>query len=93
MVTGRPRVAAREIERAVRRVGAEIIDERLSAISPLLNELYQRLRLHASQRCTIDYRIRGDVRRFLSLKVGDDLNLSSCSAAGQTPRGWTGLFS
>jgi len=59
--------SARKIERAVKRVSAEIIDERLAQISPLLNELYQRLRPHADWR-TIDYRIRGDVKRFLSLK-------------------------
>ncbi len=57
--------AAREIERSVKRVSAEIIDERLAQISPLLNELYQRLRPHADWR-TIDYSIRGDVRRFLT---------------------------
>lgn len=60
---------AREIERSVKRVSAEIIDERLAQISPLLNELYQRLRPHADWR-TIDYSIRGDIKRFLSLKVG-----------------------
>lgn len=74
--------AAREIERAVRRVSAEIIDERLAQISPLLNELYQRLRPHADWR-TIDYSIRGDVRRFLSLKVGDGLNPQFVFSSGQ----------
>lgn len=74
--------AAREIERSVRRVSAEIIDERLAQISPLLNELYQRLRPHADWR-TIDYSIRGDVRRFLSLKVGDGLNPQFVFSSGQ----------
>lgn len=74
--------AAREIERSVRRVSAEIIDERLAQISPLLNELYQRLRPHANWR-TIDYSIRGDVRRFLSLKVGDGLNPQFVFSSGQ----------
>jgi DNA repair exonuclease SbcCD ATPase subunit len=74
--------SAKEIERAVRRVSAEIIDERLAQISPLLNELYQRLRPHAAWR-TIDYRIRGDVRRFLSLKVGNDLNPQFVFSSGQ----------
>lgn len=73
---------AREIERSVRRVGAEIIDERLAQISPLLNELYQRLRPHTDWR-TIDYSIRGDVRRFLSLKVGDGLNPQFVFSSGQ----------
>jgi len=75
-------MAAREIERSVRRVSAEIIDERLAQISPLLNELYQRLRPHADWR-TIDYSIRGDVRRFLSLKVGDGLNPQFVFSSGQ----------
>jgi len=74
--------AARAIERAVKRVSAEIIDERLAQISPLLNELYQRLRPHADWR-TIDYSIRGDVRRFLSLKVGDGLNPQFVFSSGQ----------
>jgi len=73
---------AREIERSIRRVSAEIIDERLAQISPLLNELYQRLRPHADWR-TIDYSIRGDVRRFLSLKVGDGLNPQFVFSSGQ----------
>lgn len=74
--------AAREIDRSVRRVSAEIIDERLAQISPLLNELYQRLRPHTDWR-TIDYSIRGDVRRFLSLKVGDGLNPQFVFSSGQ----------
>lgn len=74
--------SAREIERSVRRVSAEIIDERLAQISPLLNELYQRLRPHADWK-TIDYSIRGDVRRFLSLKVGDGLNPQFVFSSGQ----------
>lgn len=74
--------SAREIERSVRRVSAEIIDERLAQISPLLNELYQRLRPHADWK-TIDYSIRGDVRRFLSLRVGDGLNPQFVFSSGQ----------
>lgn len=73
---------ARDIERSVKRVSAEIIDERLAQISPLLNELYQRLRPHADWR-TIDYNIRGDVRRFLSLRVGDGLNPQFVFSSGQ----------
>lgn len=97
--------AAREIERSVKRVSAEIIDERLAQISPLLNELYQRLRPHADWR-TIDYNIRGDVRRFLSLKVGNGLNPQFVFSSGQRraaglafllsvhlARGWTPLKS
>jgi hypothetical protein len=74
--------AARAIERGIRRVTGEIIDERLAQISPLLNELYQRLRPHSDWR-TIEYSIRGDVRRFLSLKVGDGLNPQFVFSSGQ----------
>jgi DNA repair exonuclease SbcCD ATPase subunit len=74
--------SARKIDRAVKRVSAEIIDERLAQISPLLNELYQRLRPHADWR-TIDYSIRGDVKRFLSLRVGDGLNPHFVFSSGQ----------
>jgi hypothetical protein len=74
--------AAKNIDRGVRRASSEIIDERLALISPLLNELYQRLRPHADWR-SIDYSIRGDVRRFLSLKVGDGLNPQFVFSSGQ----------
>lgn len=73
---------ARAIERGIRRVAGEIIDERLAQISPLLNELYQRLRPHADWR-TIEYSIRGDVKRFLSLRVGDGLNPQFVFSSGQ----------
>jgi chromosome segregation protein len=74
--------AAKSLEKSVRRSSSEIVDERLARISPLLNEIYQRLRPHANWR-SIDYRIRGDVRRFLSLKVGKDLNPQFVFSSGQ----------
>lgn len=74
--------AAKSLEKSVRRSAGEIVDERLARISPLLNEIYQRLRPHANWR-SIDYSIRGDVRRFLSLKVGDDLNPQFVFSSGQ----------
>ena len=74
--------SARSLEKSVRRSAAEIVDERLAGISPLLNEIYQRLRPHANWR-NIDYSIRGDVRRFLSLKVGKDLNPQFVFSSGQ----------
>jgi chromosome segregation protein len=73
---------AKAIERGVRSISGEIIDERLAQISPLLNELYQRLRPHYDWR-SIEYSIRGDVRRFLSLKVGDGLNPQFVFSSGQ----------
>ncbi|TVT76544.1 MAG: AAA family ATPase [Denitromonas halophila] len=73
---------AKAIDRGVRSISGEIIDERLAQISPLLNELYQRLRPHYDWR-SIEYSIRGDVRRFLSLKVGDGLNPQFVFSSGQ----------
>ena len=73
---------AKAMERVVRRVNAEFVEERLAKISPLLNELYERLRPHADWR-TIDYHIRGDVRRFLSLRVGDGLDPQFVLSSGQ----------
>lgn len=73
---------AKALDKSVRRASSEIVDEKLARISPLLNELYQRLRPHANWR-TIDYSIRGDVRRFLSLKVGDELNPQFVFSSGQ----------
>lgn len=73
---------AKAIDRGIRSISGEIIDERLAQISPLLNELYQRLRPHYDWR-SIEYRIRGDVRRFLSLKVGDGLNPQFVFSSGQ----------
>jgi len=73
---------AKSLEKSVRRSAGEIIDERLALISPLLNELYQRLRPHSDWR-SIEYSIRGDVRRLLSLKVGNDLNPQFVFSSGQ----------
>ena len=74
--------AAKAMDRGVRSISGEIMDERLAQISPLLNELYQRLRPHFDWR-SIEYSIRGDVRRFLSLKVGDGLNPQFVFSSGQ----------
>ena len=73
---------AKVMDRSVKSVSGELIDERLAQISPLLNELYQRLRPHFEWR-SIEYSIRGDVRRFLSLKVGDGLNPQFVFSSGQ----------
>lgn len=73
---------AKAMDRGVRSIAGEIMDERLAQISPLLNELYQRLRPHFDWR-SIEYSIRGDVRRFLSLKVGGGLNPQFVFSSGQ----------
>lgn len=75
-------IVAKAMDRGVRSISGEIMDERLAQISPLLNELYQRLRPHFDWR-SIEYSVRGDVRRFLSLKVGDGLNPQFVFSSGQ----------
>ena len=87
----------------VRRYAGEVVDDRLAGISPLLQELYARLRPHIGWR-DLDYKIRGDVRRFLSLSVGGGLNPAFLFSSGQRraaglafllainlARGWSGL--
>lgn len=53
-----------------------------------MSELYRRLRPHPVWR-DIEYSIRGDVRKFLRLKVGDELNPQFLFSSGQ--RRATGL--
>ncbi len=73
---------AKEIQKAITRTRNELLEERLTAISPLLAELYQRFRPHLDWR-TIEYKLRGDVRRFLSLSVGESFNPQFMFSSGQ----------
>jgi chromosome segregation protein len=66
----------------VKRVAGELVDERLAELSPLLTELYGRLKPHVDWK-TVSYIMRGDVRRFLSLRIGDDLNPRFMFSNGQ----------
>ena len=68
--------------RTIKRVQGELVDEQLAALSPLFVELYERLRPHVDWR-NIRYRLRGDVRRMLSLDVGSGLNPSFMFSSGQ----------
>src|SRR5205085_9139648 len=54
----------------------------------LMSELYRRLRPHPIW-SDIEYKIRGDVRRFLKLQVGNELNPQFIFSSGQ--RRATGL--
>lgn len=74
--------ATKESIHTIRRVQGELIDEQLAALSPLLVELFQRLRPHVDWQ-TVRYNLRGDVRRMLSLEVGDGLNPSFVFSSGQ----------
>jgi chromosome segregation protein len=78
----------KEAMASLKRIAAEAVEERLAAIKPLFNELYLRLRPHIDWK-TVDYAVRGDVRKFLSLRVDDDLNLKFIFSSGQ--RRATGL--
>ena len=88
---GRARKAeatAAALHDAARRTAAETLDLRLDRVLPLMAELYQRLKPHPVWQ-DIEYSIRGDIRRFLSLKVGDGLNPQFLFSSGQ--RRATGL--
>ena len=79
------RAKAHQVEatRAVKRVAGELVDERLAQLEPLLVELYGRLRPHV-QWSTVGYRIRGDVKRFMRLTVGEgEVNPRFMFSSGQ----------
>lgn len=73
---------------AARRAASETLDRRLDRVLPLMSELYRRLRPHPIW-YDIEYSIRGDVRRFMTLRVGDELNPQFLFSSGQ--RRATGL--
>ena len=73
---------AKQIIHVIKRTAGEVLDERLAAISPLLEEFYLRLRPHAGWE-RIEYSIRGDVQRLLSLRVGNGLNPQFMFSSGQ----------
>ncbi len=70
------------------RAAGEALNQRLDRVLPLMAELYRRLRPHPFWG-EIEYKIRGDVRRFLKLQVGEDLNPQFMFSSGQ--RRATGL--
>ena len=88
---GRARLAeqhAKAIHNAVRRAAGETLDERLDRVLPLMSELYKRLKPHPVWN-DIEYNVRGKVRRFLKLQIGDDINPQFVFSSGQ--RRATGL--
>jgi chromosome segregation protein len=76
------------IHDATRRAAGEALDQRLERVLPLMVELYRRLRPHPVWN-DIEYSVRGDVRRFLKLQVGGNLNPQFMFSSGQ--RRATGL--
>lgn len=87
-LTRRTETAAGSLYDAARRAAAETLDLRLERMLPLMSELYSRLRPHPVWQ-DIEYLIRGDLRRFLSLQVGEGLNPQFLFSSGQ--RRATGL--
>jgi chromosome segregation protein len=79
---------AQAIHDAARRATGETLGRRLDRVLPLMAELYQRMRPHPTW-TDLEYKIRGDVRRFLRLQVGGDLNPQFMFSSGQ--RRATGL--
>jgi hypothetical protein len=89
--SGRARKAesgAQALHDAARRAASETLDRRLERVLPLMSELYRRLRPHPVW-SDVEYSVRGDLRRFLALHVGDELNPQFFFSSGQ--RRATGL--
>lgn len=66
----------------IRRVSREALEERLASLSPLLSELYARLKPHVDF-TQIKYRMRGDVKRLLRFEVGEGFNPRFGFSSGQ----------
>jgi chromosome segregation protein len=79
---------AQTLHNAARRAAGETLNRQLERVLPLMAELYRRLRPHPVWD-EIEYKIRGDVRRFLKLQVGNELNPQFIFSSGQ--RRATGL--
>lgn len=73
---------AKRLISGVRRAVGEVVEERLAALDPLLKDLYARLRPH-SDWTELSYKVRGDVRKFLSLRVGTEVNPRFTFSSGQ----------
>ncbi len=73
---------SKEALATIRRVQGEYVSEQLAQLEPLMLELYQRLRPHIDWP-EVRYRLRGDVRRMLSLEIGQGLNPSFMFSSGQ----------
>lgn len=70
------------VSRTIREVTKEVTDERLAAASPVLEELYRRLRPHSEWR-DVSYSVRGTVKKMLTFRVGDGLNPKFVFSSGQ----------
>jgi chromosome segregation ATPase len=71
-----------QAEADIRRETNRLIDEQLALLSPLTRELYSRLRPHVVWR-DLNFYVRGELRKFLGMRVGDDLNPAFMFSSGQ----------
>jgi chromosome segregation protein len=65
-----------------KRVSWESVDDCLAALSPLLSELFVRLKPHMDY-SEVRYHMRGDVKRFLSFEIGHGINPRFTFSSGQ----------
>jgi DNA repair exonuclease SbcCD ATPase subunit len=65
-----------------KRVSWESVDDCLAALSPLLSELFMRLKPHIDY-SEVRYHMRGDVKRFLSFEIGNGINPRFTFSSGQ----------
>lgn len=73
---------AKRLLTGVRRAIGEVEEERIAALDPLVKDLYARLRPH-SDWTDLSLAVRGEVRKFLSLSVGNDVNPRFTFSSGQ----------
>ncbi len=72
----------KEAQKSAKSLLGEIVNEQLAELSPMIEELYKRLRPHVEW-TQIRYRLRGEVNRMLSFEVGNGLNPSFVFSSGQ----------
>jgi chromosome segregation protein len=65
-----------------KRVSWESVDDCLAALSPLLSELFIRLKPHIDY-SEVRYHMRGDIKRFLSFEIGQGINPRFTFSSGQ----------
>jgi chromosome segregation protein len=65
-----------------KRVSWESVDDCLAALSPLLSELFMRLKPHIDY-SEVRYHMRGDIKRFLSFEIGQGINPRFTFSSGQ----------
>ena len=65
-----------------KRVSWESVDDCLASLSPLLSELFVRLKPHIDY-SELRYHMRGDVKRFLSFEIGRGINPRFTFSSGQ----------